>query len=285
MINKDMQKKTTRQRNTKNVAIAQPTQKVDKPILGIIDNTLWILANENPTENDKTLSIDGFDKPLLIEWTENRNAFLSDMLSGHNLLANGDFQEVDKHWTFNAESFTSVGINLSEDWCLSDGHTAYLMADNGAIRPFMVHQKIKIVSDISYRFSGFFATHRAGGVVTICCYDENYNLIDEILINVEYKTQYIGGKKIENYTLVESVFTPINGTNFLQCKITLGDQVEFREPNSYLFLTQLFLGVNTENPNCLMNTFSESAYSLSQLALEIPARYFGKIKLLITKLF
>jgi GT2 family glycosyltransferase len=279
MINKDMQKNTTRQRNTKNVPIVESTQKVDKPILGIIDNMLWILANEDPSKNEQTLSIDGFDKPLSIEWTENRNAFLSDMLSGHNLLANGDFQGGDKHWTFNAESFTSAGINLSEDWYLSDGYTAYLMADNGALRPFMIHQKIKIVSDTPYRFSGFFATHRAGGLVTICCYDENYNLIDEILINVEYKTQYIGGKKLENYTLVESIFTPVNGTIFLQCKITLGGQVEFIEPNSYLFLSQLFLGVNTENPNCLMNTFSESAYSLSQLALESTARYFGKIKL------
>jgi hypothetical protein len=52
MINKDMQKKMTRQRNTKNVPTLQPTQKVDKPILGMIDNTLWILANENPTENE-----------------------------------------------------------------------------------------------------------------------------------------------------------------------------------------------------------------------------------------
>lgn len=281
MTNKDMQKKMTRQSNTKKVATVQPIQKVDKPRLGVIDNTLWILANENPTENQQTLSIDGFDKPLSIEWTENRNAFLSDMLSGHNLLENGDFQEGDKHWTFNAESFTSVGINLSEDWYLSDGHTAYLMADNGAIRPFLVHQKIKIVSNTLYRFSGFFATHRAGGEVTICCYDENHNLIDEKLINIEYKTQSIGGKKLENYTLVESIFTPVNGTFFLQCKITLGDQVEFREPNSYLFLTQLFLGVTIENSNCLMNTFSESAYSLNKLALESPARYFGKIKLSI----
>jgi GT2 family glycosyltransferase len=279
MINKDMQKKTTRQRNTKNVPIVESTQKVDKPILGIIDNMLWILANEDPSKNEQTLSIDGLDKPLSIEWTENRNAFLSDMLSGHNLLANGDFQEGDKHWTFNAESLTTAGINLSEEWYLSDGHTAYLMADNGAIRPFMIHQKIEIVDDAPYRFAGFFATHRAGGEVTICCYDENHNLIDEKLISVEYKTQAIGGKKLENYTLIESIFTPVNGTNFLQCKITLGGQVVFSEQNSYLFCTQLFLGLNTEVSSCSMNTFSKDAYSFNQTVSKSSARYFGKIKL------
>jgi hypothetical protein len=279
MINKDMQKKMTRQRNTKNVPTLQPTQKVDKPILGMIDNTLWILANENPSENEQKLSIDGLDKPLSIEWTENRNAFLSDMLSGHNLLENGDFEDGDKYWTFNAESFTSAGVNLSEDWYLSDGNTAYLMADNGAARPFMIHQKIKIISDTSYRFSGFFATHRAGGEVTICCYDENHNLIDEKLISVEYKTQAIGGKKLENYTLIESIFTPVNGTNFLQCKITLGGQVVFSEQNSYLFFTQLFLGLNAGISTCSMNTFSKDAYSFNETVLESSARYFGKIKL------
>ena len=93
-------------------------------------NIIWILTNEEPTEREQTLTIDGFEKPFPIEWVEDRNAFLTELLMGYNLLENGDFSKDGKKslkgWEINSVEGTLAGVDLAEEWQLTGGHTAFL---------------------------------------------------------------------------------------------------------------------------------------------------------------
>jgi hypothetical protein len=100
-LKKEMLKKTTRPRKIKSASVNQTD---NQPILGVVGNTLWILANEEPAEREQTLTIDGFEKPFPIEWVEDRNAFLAELLMGYNLLENGAFAESDKKIAERVES-------------------------------------------------------------------------------------------------------------------------------------------------------------------------------------
>ncbi len=275
-------KKTTRIRKTKKETTLP---RHGKPVLGVVGNTLWILTHEAPTEREQTLTIDGFEKPFPIEWVEDRNAFLTELLMGYNLLENGAFAESDKKslkgWAIDSVEGTLAGVDLADEWQLAGGHTAYLLAAENAPRPsFTVGQKIPVIAEVEYRFSGYFATQRAEGWVTLFCYDENDRVIDEQKIHIHNQPEYSGGTSLDNYALVESVFTPVSGTKYLQFNITLGEQIDLTLPNGYLFFTNLFLGIYEDDTESqFVKDYSVDAYRLNQAALEIKDSVFGKIDL------
>ncbi len=273
---------------TKNTPKKQPalqSQGNEKPMLGIVGNTLWILANDSPTDLEQTLTISEFEQPLPIEWVSNRNAFLTQMLTGYNLLENGDFTDGDKKslkgWTIDTGQSATAGVDLSEEWHLTEGHTAYLLAAEDAPRPgFSTEQKIPVISNVEYRFSGFFTTQRADGFITLFCYDENHHVLSEEHINIPNSPEYSGGKFLKDYAYIESVFTPVNGTQYLQFKIELGEQIDLSQANGYLFFTELFLGIKNEDDNIgFHGYYSPDAYRLSWQVLQKKSKHFGKIKL------
>jgi GT2 family glycosyltransferase len=284
ILKKETPKKTTRPRKTKNESVKQTD---NQPVLGVIGNTLWILTNEEPTEREQTLTIDGFEKPFPIEWVEDRNAFLTELLMGYNLLENGDFSEDDKKslkgWAIDRGQLSSAGIDLADEWQLTDGHTAFLLAAEDAPRPsFAVEQKIPVIADVEYKFSGYFATQRAEGLITLFYYDENHRIIGENKIYIANQSEYSGGTSLDNYALVEPVFTPISGTKYLQFKIELGEQIDLTQANGYLFFTQLFLGIyENDTESQFVKNYSVDAHRLNQAALEIKDSVFGKIDLLL----
>jgi glycosyltransferase involved in cell wall biosynthesis len=241
--------KKARPPKTKNESAKQTD---NQPALGIVGNTLWILTNEEPTEREQTLTIDGFEKPFPIEWVEDRNAFLTELLMGYNLLENGDFSEDGKKslkgWEINSVEGTLAGVDLADEWQLTGGHTAFLLASENAPRPsFIVAQKTPVIENVEYHFSGYFATQRADGWITLFYYDENHRVIGEDKIYIANQAEYSGGPSLNNYALVELIFTPITGTKYLQFKIELDEQIDLTSPNGYLFFTNLFLGINNKS--------------------------------------
>jgi hypothetical protein len=280
-LKKETPKKTIRPRKTKNESVKQTD---DQPVLGVVGNTLWILTNEEPTEREQTLTIDGFEKPFPIEWVEDRNAFLAKLLMGYNLLENGDFSEDDKKllkgWAIETGQSASAGIDLADEWQLTGGHTAFLLAAEDAPRPsFTIEQKIPVIADAEYKFSGYFATQRAEGLITFFYYDENHSVIGEEKIYIANQTEYSGGTSLDHYALVESVFTPIIGTKTLQFKIELGEQIDLTQANAYLFFTELFLEIyDDEIESQFVKKYSAEVYRLSQLVAE-NYNYLGNVKL------
>lgn len=281
-IKKEIPKKTTRPRKIKTELVNQTD---NQPFLGVVGNTLWILTNDDESKREQTLTIEGFEKPFPIEWVSDRNAFLTGLLMGYNLLENGDFTEKDKKslkgWVIDTGHSASAGIDLADEWQLTGGHTAFLLAAEDAPRPsFTVEQKIPVIADAEYKFSGYFAAQRAAGLITLFCYDENDCLIDEQKIHIANQSEYSGGTSLDNYALVESAFTPISGTKTLQFKIELGEQLDLTLPNGYLFFTDLFLGIyDNETESQFVKNYSAEAYKVSQFALKMNNSVFGKIDL------
>ena len=283
-IKKETPKKMTRPRKIKNELV---NQEDNPPVLGVVGNTLWILSNEEPTERGQTVIIEGFEKPFPIEWVVDRHAFLTELLMGYNLIENGGFSTGDKKsvtgWEINSVEGTLAGVDLADEWQLTGGHTAFLLAAEIAPRPsFTLEQKIPVIENVEYQFSGYFATQRADGWITMFFYDENNAVMGEEKVHIANQPEYSGGTSLENYALIESVFTPISGAKYLQFKIELGEQIDLTLPNGYLFFTQLFLGIyEDETESQFVKNYSVEAYRLGWTALQIQYSVFGKIDLLL----
>jgi GT2 family glycosyltransferase len=201
------------------------------------------------------------------------------------LLENGDFSEDDKKslkgWAIETGQSTSAGIDLADEWQLTGGHTAFLLAAEDAPRPnFTIEQKIPVIADAEYKFSGYFATQRAEGLITLFYYDENHRVIGEEKIYIANQAEYSGGTSLDNYALVESVFTPISGTKYLQFKIELGEQIDLTQANAYLFFTNLFLGIYVDEiESQFAKNYSAEAYRLNYFTLKNQNRSLGRVKL------
>lgn len=283
-MTQNIAERTVRNRKTKTKL---PLQKNTNHVIGVVGNTLWILDSEKlPTEAKQTLKIHGVDQDLTIDWFTDHADFCLQSLAGHNLLENGDFggngEKSLVNWSIEAEAPATGGVDLSPEWHLETGHTAFLFAPVDEPRPcFIAKQKIPVTDNgnLEYRFAGFFSTHRAGGIVTLSYYDHYHNKINEDVINVSHAPEYVGGKSLKHYVHIESVFTPIKGAEYIHLKIELGKQIDLSQPNSYLFFTRLFLGINNEAQDQLNIPYSPGSYQLSLRILEENWSSFGKITL------
>lgn len=286
MTEKNIVKKTKKTVNSPKTKTELSVQSNENHIVGIVGNTLWILASEAPTEAEQTLKIRELDQLLPISWFIDRADFCLQSLAGHNLLENGDFggsgNKSIANWSIEAEAPAVAGVDFSSDWHLKAGHTAFLYAPEGAPRPSLSTIKgIPVIddNDIEYRFSGFFATHRASGLVTLSHYDQYLNKINEDIINVLNEPEYAGGKSLKSYAHIEAIFTPYKGSKYIHLKIELDEQAEPREPEPYLFFTQLYLGINDDNQSQHGGVYSSESYQLSLKVLEEKWTHFGKVKL------
>jgi len=282
--------KRTTKRTSKKAAI-KPIKVIkaekDEPcMIDVIGNKLWILAKEPSNKLSNTLDIAEFDKPFSIEWHPDRTVFINDILGGYNLLKNGSFSDKKGksliNWDVCEQVNAKGGVDLSSEWQLSTGHTAFLMAHETALRPSLsAKQKIPIIDVLDYRFSGYFATQRADGVVQLEFYDVNNKKLDEQLIDIKNDNEHFGGKALDNYARIEYICKPVKMAQYIQLKIKLREQTDLTQENGYLFFTKLFFGVSNKNINFgSCDLYSLGAYQLStQILKDKSFRYFGEIQL------
>lgn len=141
------------------------------------------------THHSSKIMLEGgqVDEPLKFFWLDDRDKFFAQALHGQNLLCNADFSDINASacvaWQADVVIPASVGVDFSEKWQLSGGHTAYLYAPAEAQRPSLHYQDaIPLVLNcpLTYRIAGFFGTHRADGRVVVDFFDaEEQKLISE----------------------------------------------------------------------------------------------------------
>ncbi len=267
-------KKTPKKITIKAVKVTK-SKKDDNCIIDIVGNKLWILAKEPSEKLNDTLRINEFEEPLPIEWHSNKNSLIKEFLSDFNLLKNGTFGDSNgkslSGWEVNASEPASAHVDLSPEWHLKDGHTAFLFAPKGAERPhFLAEHKIPVIDDgsVDYYFSGFFATHRAGGIITVDFYNKTDNKLGEEKISIPFDPNYGGGQSLLSYTHIESVFTPMKETQYMRFKIKLGIQEDFVEPHACLFFTELCLGFFDELKGNTFIPFSNGIDKLNHYLLK-----------------
>lgn len=258
--------------------------------LDVVGNKLWIIAKESSENLSDTLTVKGIENPLTIQWHDNKNDFLKALVSGFNLIKNGTFgngkQKSISGWDIDVKEPASAQVDLSEEWHLKGGHTAFLVAPTAAERPrFLAKHKILVIDDgsVDHRFSGFFATHRAGGSIRIDFYDKSDNKLGGEIINIPFDPQYSGGQSLASYAYIESVFTPVEEAQYMRLNIELGKQEDFSEPDACLFFTELYLGQNNEGVSNEFILCSESIDRLAEKLFGGVWAKFGHVQLPIVK--
>ena len=219
---------------------------------GIFGNMLWLLADKVPQGAEQTLRIKETQQLLSIEWGTEQSVFLRSFLQGYNLLSNSEFCNGAKSslnsWVVDDEELGMVGVDFSQEWHLTDGHTAFLYApEHNVSGPSMVtEQKIPVIKGVEYQFSGFFALHRANGNIIIEYYDNQDRKVDEQCFDIYHNPEFGGGISLEGYEHIENRFLPVNDAVYLRIKIELGEPIEKSESGAFLFCSQLFLGFNLD---------------------------------------
>lgn len=255
-------------------------------VIDIIGNNLWVLTEEQPKKRSDTIKLNNSDSILSITWHKNESSLIALLLNNFNLLRNGSFAYANEKclegWEVDVSELSSGGVNLSEEWHVKDQHTAFLFAPKEVARPRLIAtNKILALADgkTSYYFSGFFATHRAGGVVNINFYDKTGNKLGQKRITIPFNPKYSGGQSLSSYVQITSNFTPIKETWYMQFSIQLGEQEDFSEPHACLFFMDLSLGQNAGVGDDYFLPYSDSIKRLSGNLFKKKWLGFGNIKL------
>jgi glycosyltransferase involved in cell wall biosynthesis len=258
----------------------------DRCIIEIIGNKLCILVTKKSENPDDTLTLKALNKTLAIEWLVNKNDLIKEFLSDFNLLKNGTFGDTNgkslSGWEVDFKKPAIAHVDLAQEWHLKEGHTAFLFAPKGAERPsFLAEHKIPVIDDgsVDYYFSGYFATHRASGIVTVGFYDKADNKLGEENIPIPFDPECGGGQSLLSYTQIESVFIPVKETQYMRFKIKLGKQEDFVDPHACLFFTELCLGLYDELGDNSFVPFSNGIDKLTHYLLKDKWSRMGMVKL------
>jgi hypothetical protein len=104
-------------------------------------------------------------------------------------------------WIILEDDLNKVGVDFDEQWHLINGHTAYLFTQNKEQSTSITSIKnIPVTANIEYQFSGYFATHRGTGLITLLCYDENNIKIDDKSLNIPNIPQHENGQTLDKYS-------------------------------------------------------------------------------------
>lgn len=254
--------------------------------IDIVGNNLWILTEGQPEKLSNTVTFKDSETTLLIDWQANENELIAGLLNNFNLLKNGTFTNVNEKsldgWELDVSEPSSAGVDLSEEWHVQNGHTAFLFAPKEAGRPSIIAaQKIPALENgnISYFFSGYFATHRAGALVNIDFYDQGENKLGHKVINVPLDSRHSGGQSLVSYAHIKSTFTPIKKTRYIRFSIQLGEQEDFTEPHACLFFMGLCLGQYGGAESIGFLPYSDSIERLTNNLLNKKWLGFGNITL------
>lgn len=258
--------------------------KAKKDVINIVGNNLWIFSSE---KSEDTLQVNEINESLPIEWHSNKSTFIRSLLSNVNLLKNGSFCELNKKsslgWEIEVSEPASGGVDLSEEWHLKKGHTAFLIAPEFSARPlFRTSHKIPVLEtegNAEYFFSGYFATHRAGGSAIIDFYDKQDNKIGEHVIDVPYDPKYVGGHSLASYAHIESTFKPMKDAQYMYLSIKIGKQLDFSEPHACLFFSELCLANYDKNKGQDFIPYSMGVERLIVNLMETELSNFGSVKL------
>ena len=216
------------------------------------------------------------------QWFDNKEHFLFHALKGCNLIKNADFSQVQANklsaWRTEVYPPATVGVNFSEKWRLTDGHTAYLYAPSDVFRPeLQLVERIPVVENAAfeYRLSGFFGTHRAEGIIKVNFYDAQETLVASKRFAIPDSTKHLGGNLLHNYQYQNWLIQPVAGAVSANLSIILGQPTQQQAPDSFLFIAHVFFGVDDPDTALRWSPYSEGAWQLAQAAQNSAWQYFA----------
>ncbi|WP_200332571.1 glycosyltransferase family 2 protein [Thiocystis violacea] len=109
---------------------------------------------------------------------------------------------------------------------------------------------------LTYRFSGFFATHRGAALVELRFTDEQGRSVGDERFRVPHAEGCQGGQALEGYCWREWAFKPPLAARQVHLRLRLGDYEGPGDRSSFLFLTHLSLGVLDEEQTPAWSPFS-----------------------------
>lgn len=168
----------------------------------------------------------------------------------------------------------SYGRDLSADWMLSGGHTAWFRhtgttgnADFVASNSYWLSDPIVIDAGERYEFWSLCGVHRCAADILMYVYDTGGNVIQTSTkvdgVSTISKTEgFSGGRVTGNYKKIGGFLKPIAGAATARLLVRKGFHVA-PDTDSYLFLTQPFLAP------CNPNQTRFSPYNVSGLGTTI----------------
>ncbi|MCF7988238.1 MAG: hypothetical protein K9L60_11780 [Methylovulum sp.] len=254
-------------------------------IVGLNAAYIYCLSTRNPS----TTEVEGehAGEPLKFLCLDDRERFFAQALHGQNLLCNADFSDISGSecvaWQADVAIPASVGVDFSEKWQLSGGHTAYLYAPAEAPRPSLRYKDaIPIVLNcpLTYRVAGFFGTHRADGRVVVDFFDAGEQKLNSETFTIPHSETLMGGDVISHYHYQEwSCQAPANATH-ARLTVRLGAHSGSSIADSFLFIAHLFFGVEDEGQSSHAWTpFSQGARELCRYAQNLNWQQYVLAKL------
>ncbi|MBK1723537.1 tetratricopeptide repeat protein [Thiocystis violacea] len=233
---------------------------------------VWLLSNRPASELEPAVLLaEGEPEPRKLDWTNLDTPFLRKALSRRNLLPNGDFggsgaASLDGWTGEQAQAPAIVAVDFGEDWRLRDRHTAYLFAPADAERPILsLDRPIQLLAgrELSYRCSGFFATHRCGGVVEFDLLDAQGAVIDQIQCPIPKREDLPGGPSLSDYRWLDwPIAMPAEATH-ARLRLRMGPHEGPGEATSFLFATHLCVCVVADDtPRLAWAPYSAGACEL-----------------------
>ena len=240
--------------------------------LGAVGRQLWLLSAKPAHDTPPvSLSCPGGTERLPLAWNALEAVSVALALTGRNLLPNGDFggQGVATldGWSTEIQAPAAIGIDFGDDWQPEGGHALYLFAPAEASRPrLQLAEPLPIVADhgLTYQCSGFFATHRCSANLVLEFLDDQEGIVEERLLSVEPREEYPGGRNLADYRWHQwSLTAPATATR-LRLSLSLGAHTGVGEATSFLFVSQLFLGVIDPYAPLAWAPYSPGARALSE---------------------
>ena len=240
--------------------------------LGAVGRQVWLLsarpAHDMPPVS---LSCPGGSEPIPVSWNALEAVSPAPALTGRNLLPNGDFggqgAATLDGWSTEVQAPAAVGIDFGDDWRPEGGHALYLFAPAEASRPrLQLAESLPIVADrgLTYQCSGFFATHRCGANLVLEFLDDRETVVEEQLLSVEPRDDRLGGRSLADYRWHQWTLTPPATATRVRLSLELGAHTGVGEGTSFLFVSQLFLGVIDPRAPLAWAPYSPGARALSE---------------------
>ncbi|MTW22683.1 tetratricopeptide repeat protein [Allochromatium palmeri] len=206
-----------------------------------------------------------------VSWNTLEAASMAPALIGRNLLPNGDFggqgAATLDGWLTDVQAPAAVGIDFGDDWHPDGGHALYLFAPAEAPRPTLqLAELLPIVADrgLTYQCSGFFATHRCSANILLEFLNDQETVIKETLLSVEPCNDRPGGRNLADYRWRQWSLTPPATATRVRLSLNLGAHTGAGEATSFLFVSQLFMGVIDPQAPLAWAPYSPGARALSE---------------------
>jgi hypothetical protein len=217
-------------------------------VIGIDGRHVLLYVDDDDRAEDRfVLQVNG--DPVKAAKVAKRKA---DFARGVNVLVNSSCAGQELPWRIAGDKAGRLGRNFSETWHLTDGFTAYLSAAPAEL-PLGLdyvdpqgHAFIPVASGETYRFEGYFGSHRCQASVRIVLRDDDGGLITTFEQQIPVK---LGGRALKDYERVDMSFAVPPGCSKAEIRITIDQYVAGSSATgqAFLFFTHLSFGIAGEN--------------------------------------